>query len=183
MIDTHLTTFSFAAIAVVLSMYGFLMSEKINKVIVVGIASFILILGQIFKATGSGSQDAAFGYVARNLDVLGFIIGMMVLVGVVKESGFFEFVAIWLVKKVKGNPRLLLLVIGYLSLFMTAFLSNIPTVLILTPVLLILIEELNLPYLPYFIMMITMANIEGAMTPISDPTTYYQAKTAGLSFV
>lgn len=28
-----------------------------------------------------------------------------------------------------------------------------------------------------------MANIGGAMTPISDPTTYYQAKTVGLSFM
>jgi Na+/H+ antiporter NhaD/arsenite permease-like protein len=31
--------------------------------------------------------------------------------------------------------------------------------------------------------MITMANIGGATTPISDPTTYYMAKTAGLSFM
>ncbi|HWZ66007.1 MAG TPA: SLC13 family permease, partial [Patescibacteria group bacterium] len=62
-------------------------------------------------------------------------------------------------------------------------LSNIPTVLILTPLLLVLIKELKLPPLPFFVMMITMANIGGAMTPISDPTTYYEAKTVGLSFV
>src|ERR1700704_1884909 len=136
MIEAHLTTFSFIAIAVVLIMYGFLMAEKINKVIVVGIASFILIIAQVFKSPGIASQEGGFSYVAHNLDVLGFIIGMMVLVGIVKESGIFEAIAISLVKKVKGNPRKLLAVLGYLALFMTAFLSNIPTVLILTPVLL-----------------------------------------------
>jgi Na+/H+ antiporter NhaD/arsenite permease-like protein len=183
MIESHLTTFSFVAIAVVVAMYGFLISEKINKVLVTGIASFILILGQVFKTAATSSQEAGFGYVAKNLDVLAFVIGMMVLVGVVKEAGLFEAIAIWLVKKVKGNPRMLLIVLGYLALFMTAFLNNIPTVLILTPVLLVLIKELKLPYLPFFLTLITMANIGGAMTPISDPTTYYQAKTAGLSFM
>jgi Na+/H+ antiporter NhaD/arsenite permease-like protein len=183
MIETHLTTASYIAIVAVIFMYGFLMAEKVNKVLVVGITVFILIFLQIYRVTGNGSQEVAFSFVARNLDVLGFIIGMMVLVGIVKESGFFEAVAIWLVKFVRGNPRLLLLAFGYLALIMTIFLSNIPTILILTPVLLVLIKELKLPYMPYFVALITMANIGGATTPISDPTTYYQAKTVGLSFI
>jgi Na+/H+ antiporter NhaD/arsenite permease-like protein len=66
---------------------------------------------------------------------------------------------------------------------MTAFFSNIPTVLILAPVVLVLIRQLKLPALPFIFMVITMANLGGAMTPISDPTTYYQAKTVGLSFM
>lgn len=183
MIQAHLSLFSYISVAVVVIMYAFLMAEKINKVIVVGIASFILIVAQVFKAAGESSQTGGFSYIANNLDVLGFIIGMMVLVGVIKESGVFEFIALWLVKKVKGNPRWLMVVMGYLALFMTAFLSNIPTVLILTPLILVLIKELKLPPLPFFLTVITMAGIGGAMTPISDPTTYYQAKTAGLSFV
>jgi len=183
MIESHLTNVSYIAIVAVLAMYGLLMAEKINKVLVVGITGFLLIFLQIYKAGTIGSQDQAFSFISRNLDVLGFIIGMMVLVGVVRESGFFEAIAIALVKKVKGKPQLLLIAFGYLSLVMTMFLSNIPTVLILTPVLLVLIKELKLPYLPFFITMITMANIGGATTPISDPTTYYQAKTVGLSFI
>lgn len=183
MIHANLSIFSYISMAVVLVMYGLLMAEKINKVILVGIASFILIIAQVFKTAADSSQTGAFSYIANNLDVLGFIIGMMVMVGVIKESGVFEFIALWLVKKVKGNPHWLLLVLGYLSLTMTAFLSNIPTVLILTPLVLVLIKELKLPPLPYFLVMITMAGIGGATTPISDPTTYYQAKTAGLSFI
>lgn len=183
MIHASLNIYSYIAIAVVLTMYGFLMAEKINKIIVVGLASFILIISQVFRSATESSQSGAFTYLANNLDVLGFIIGMMVLVGIIKESGVFEFIALWLVKRVKGNPRLLMVALGYLALFMTAFLSNIPTVLILTPLILVLIKELKLPPLPYFLIVITMAGIGGAMTPISDPTTYYQAKTAGLSFL
>ncbi len=108
---------------------------------------------------------------------------MMILVGIARESGLFEAIAIWLVKKVKGNPFKLLIVIGYLTLFMTMFLSNIPTVLILTPVVIVLIRELKLPHFPFIFILIAMANVGGAATPISDPTTYYQAKAVGLGFL
>lgn len=107
----------------------------------------------------------------------------MMLVGIVRDSGLFEAMAIWLVKKVRGNPNLLLIVIGYLTLFMTTFFSNIPAVLIMSPIVLILVRSLKLPYLPYLFILIMMANLGGAMTPISDPTTYYQAKTVGLGFM
>ena len=180
--STQLTIFSFVSIAVLTVVYYFLITEKINKVIVAVLGASILIISQVFRSVGHSSQDNALSFVSRNLDVLGFVIGMMILVGIVKESGIFEALAIGLVKIVKGNPFLLLIVFGYLTLVMTTFLSNIPTVLILTPVLLVLVKELKLPHLPYLFIMVTMANIGGAMTPLSDPTTYYQAKTVGLSF-
>ena len=81
------------------------------------------------------------------------------------------------------KPVWLLIAISYLTLVMTTFLSNIPTILIIAPVVLVLIRELKLPFLPFFLAIITFANIGGAMTPISDPTTYYQSSTVGLSFI
>ncbi|HWZ65960.1 MAG TPA: SLC13 family permease, partial [Patescibacteria group bacterium] len=119
MIHSSLTLASFISIIVVLTMYVFLAAEKINKVLVVGIASFLLVGAQVFKASGVSSQEGAFGFIANNLDVLGFVIGMMVLVGIVKESGVFEYIALLLVKKIKGNPQMLLFTLGYLTLFMT----------------------------------------------------------------
>lgn len=179
----ELTLLSYISIVILIAMYVFLISEKVNKVIVVGIASSVLMLGHVFRSDGNTPQEVALGFISKNLDVLGFIIGMMVLVGIIKESGLFEAIAIWIVKMVKGNPTVLLIAIGYLTLIMTAFLSNIPTVLIIVPVLLVLIDELKLPALPYFFTVIVMANIGGAITPISDPTTYYQSKTVGLGFM
>ncbi len=183
MIQTHLTILSFISIAIILTVYAFLITEKLNKVIVSILGATLLIILQVFKTASDTSQNGGFAFIGKNLDVLFFVIGMMILVGIVKESGFFESIAIWLAKKVKGNPTLLLVAISYLTFFMTVFLSNIPTILIMLPVLLILIKELKLPALPYLISVITMGNIAGAATPFSDPTTYYQSKTVGLSFI
>ncbi|HEX9062071.1 MAG TPA: SLC13 family permease [Clostridia bacterium] len=183
MIDVHLTTSSFIAIAVLLTVYFFLITEKVNKVLVSILGAMLLIVLQVFKTHDVTSQAGGFAFIANNLDVLFFVIGMMILVGIVKESGVFESAAIWLAKKVKGKPVLLLIAISYLTFFMTVFLSNIPTILIMLPVLIILIKELKLPPLPYLLAVITMGNIGGAVTPFSDPTTYYQSKTVGLTFV
>lgn len=174
---------SLGAIGVILVVYFFLITEKINKVIVTGLGATALILLHIFRTADHSPQEIGFEFVSRNLDVLGFIIGMMILIGIIRESGVFEAIAIWLVKLVKGNPKWLLFSIGLLTLVLTILFSNIPTVLILTPILLVLIRELKLPHFPFFFVMITMANIGGATTPISDPTTYYQAKTVGLGFL
>lgn len=180
--DTTLTFQSFFSIGVLLGVYALLITEKINKVIVAILGAMLLTLAQIFRTGIASSQDVAFHFIGKNLDVLFFIIGMMILVGIVRGSGLFEAIAVWLAKKVKGHPVKLLVVVSYLTLLMTIFLSNVPTVLIMLPVLFILIKELKLPYLPYIMAVITMANIGGAATPISDPTTYYQAKTVGLGF-
>lgn len=179
----HLTIFSFISIAVLMVVYFFLITEKIPKALVAVLGGVTLIVMQVFRTGEATSQDNAFGFISNNLDILGFVIGMMVLVGIVRESGVFEAMAIWLVKIVKGRPVSLIIALGYLTLFMTAFFSNIPTVLILAPVILVLVRELKLPALPFLFTLVTMANLGGAMTPISDPTTYYQAKTVGLSFI
>jgi Na+/H+ antiporter NhaD/arsenite permease-like protein len=181
--ELPLTFFSIVALVVLTFVYYFLITEKLNKVLVAGFGAVVLIVMQVFRSTLHTSQENAIQFISHNLDILGFVVGMMILIGIVRDSGAFEALAIWLVKKVKGNHYLLLIVMGYLTLFMTMFFSNIPTILIMTPIILILVKELKLPYLPYLFIMVMMANIGGAMTPISDPTTYYQAKTVGLSFM
>lgn len=179
----NLTIFSLISIAVLAIVYFFLITEKLNKALVAILGGVTLIIMQVFRSGEASSQDNAFEFISHNLDILGFVIGMMVLVGIVRECGVFEAAAIWLVKIVKGKPTYLLIALGYLTLFMTALFSNIPTILILTPVVLVLIKQLKLPAMPFLFAIVTMANLGGAMTPISDPTTYYQAKVVGLSFM
>lgn len=180
--DLPLSIFSIISLVVLLVVYYLLITEKVNKVLVAGLGAVVLVISQVFRSTATSSQENAVEFIAHNLDILGFVIGMMILVGIVRDSGLFEALAIWLVKKIKGNHYLLLITMGYLTMFMTMLFSNIPTILIIIPIILILIKELKLPFMPYLFTMVTMANLGGAATPISDPTTYYQAKTVGLSF-
>lgn len=180
--ELPLSIFSLVSLGVLLVVYYYLITEKINKVLVAGLGAVVLVLAQVFRTATNSSQENAVEFISHNLDILGFVIGMMILVGIVRDSGMFEAFAIWMVKKIKGNHYWLLVTLGYLTLFMTMLFSNIPTILIITPITLILVKELKLPLMPYLFTIVTMGNLAGAATPISDPTTYYQAKTVGLTF-
>jgi len=175
-------TSTIISLIIVFLTFTFLISEKINKVVVVMLGAILLILTQVFVSPMASSQEMAFEFISKNLDVLGFIVGMMVLIGIIQESGFFESIAIRFVKGIKGNPRALVVILAILTFCMTVFLENISTILILVPITLILIKQLKLPYLPYLFVIVSVANVAGSATPISDPSTYYQAKVVGLSF-
>lgn len=182
MIEYALSDFSYISLIVVAIVYGFLIAEKRNKVLVVGIGACILLFLQVYPALWLSQQEVAFEYIAGNLGVLGFIFAMMVLIGVIKETWIFERMALKLVQRTKGSFAGLYVCLAILTFLMTALMSNIPTILILTPVVVALIRQLKLPAFPLLFMLVAVANISGATTPISDPTTYYQATKVGLKF-
>lgn len=121
-----LTYFSAISLVVLAVVYFFLISEKLNKVIVAVLGASILIVLQVFRTLTDSSQDSAYNFISHNLDILGFVIGMMILIGIVRESGAFEAIAIWLVKKVKANPFALLAVLGYLTFIYDYILLQYP---------------------------------------------------------
>lgn len=163
-----------------------LVTEKIDKALISIIIAGLLILFQVFThwdPNGPSSQDIAGIFIYKNLDIFAFIIGMMILSWIAKWSWVFDYIAILLAKKVKWNPKKLFFTFAYMAFFMTIFISNIPTIIILTPIVILITKKIDIPSLPYIIWIITFANLGWAVTPISDPTTYYQATTLWFSFL
>jgi Na+/H+ antiporter NhaD/arsenite permease-like protein len=70
MIEYALSNYSFLALVTVLIIYGFLIAEKRNKVLIVGIGACLLLFLQVFHHEDMIQQDVAFAYVANNLGVL-----------------------------------------------------------------------------------------------------------------
>ena len=77
-----LSIFSIISLVVLSIVYFFLISEKLNKVIVAILGATTLIIALVFRSGTHTSQENAFTFIAHNLDILGFVIGMMVLVGI-----------------------------------------------------------------------------------------------------
>ena len=172
------------SIIALFALFTILITEKIEKAVVSMLIAWILIILQVFKDPSGklSSQEIAGSYLYHNMDIFAFITWMMILSWIAKDSGIFSYFAFKIVKKLKWNPILLFLVLSYLSFFMTIFISNIPTIIILTPIVLLITKKLKLPSMVYILWIITFANLWWAVTPISDPTTYFQARTLHLSF-
>jgi len=166
-------------------LFAILITEKIDKTIVSMLIASLLIFLQVFvdwSWVWPTSQQVAGSFIYHNLDIFAFIIGMMIISGIAKDSGVFNYIALSIAKKVNGHPIKLFFILSYMAFFITIFISNIPTIIILAPIVVLITRKLDIPTIPYILWIITYANLGWAVTPISDPTTYYQATTLWLSF-
>src|ERR1700744_5544736 len=118
-----------------------------------------------------------------NWDVLFLLLGMMIIVSVVRQTGAFEYVAIWSAKRAKGSPLRIMILLILVTALGTAVLDNVTTVLLIAPVTLLVCERLAVGAAPFLIVEAFAANIGGAATLVGDPTSIIIGTGAHLSFV
>lgn len=136
----------------------------------------------IFITLGYVSQNKAFSeYVDWN--VIFLLIGMMIMMGIVKETGMFQYVAIKLAKLAKGSPIKILLLLFFATGIISAFLDNVTAIIIMTPISILISVELGISPLPFVISQILASNIGGTATLIGDPPNLMIGSAAGLTFI
>ncbi|MBS1368609.1 MAG: ArsB/NhaD family transporter [Lentisphaeria bacterium] len=117
-----------------------------------------------------------------NFDVVFTLAGMMLLVNLLSGTGLFQYVAIRCAKVAKGLPIRTMILLVFATAFLSAFLDNVTTILLVAPVTLLVCNELGVPPIP-FLMAETMAsNIGGTATLIGDPPNLIIGSIAGLNF-
>lgn len=97
------------------------------------------------------------------------LIGMMVIVSVLIESGFFSILSSVALKFTKGDPLKIILTFTMLTAILSAFLDNVTTVLFMVPILISITRKLKLKPVPYVIATVLASNIGGTATLIGDP--------------
>ena len=102
-------------------------------------------------------------------ETIGLLLGMMVMVGVISHTGVFEWFAVEAYKKSEGSIWSLVVILCIVTAVLSAFLDNVTTVLLLTPVTIQLAKVLDLQPVPILIAEVLFSNIGGAATMIGDP--------------
>ncbi len=110
------------------------------------------------------------------------LMGMMIIINVARHSGLFEYIAIITAKKARGSPIMVLILFSLVTAITSAFLDNVTTVLLLTPMLLYITKMMDLNPVPFLLAEIMSSNIGGAGTLIGDPPNIMIASSAGLTF-
>ncbi|WP_327582558.1 ArsB/NhaD family transporter [Nonomuraea sp. NBC_00507] len=173
-----MSVLSWVSVAVFLAAYTLIATEKIHRVAAaLGGAGIMLLI----HATGA---EAAFFSEHAGIDwnVIFLLLGMMVIVGVLKETGVFEYLAIWAAKRAKGRPFRLMVLLVLITAGASALLDNVTTVLLIAPVTFLVCERLALPAAPFLIAEAMASNIGGAATLVGDPPNIIIASRAGLTF-
>src|SRR4028118_1313663 len=108
-------------------------------------------------------------------NVIFLLLGMMIIVSVLKQTGIFDFLAIWAAKRVRGKPFALMVMLVSITALASALLDNVTTVLLIAPVTLLVCERLDLLPVPYLIAEALASNIGGMATLVGDPPNIISA--------
>jgi Na+/H+ antiporter NhaD/arsenite permease-like protein len=154
--------------------YALIVADRLNRAVIALSAACLMILGGVL------TQQAAFEGVDFN--TLGLLTGMMVIVGITKNSGIFQYLAVWAAKRVKADPWGILVMLAVVTAVLSAFLDNVTTVLLIVPVTLLITDELKVNPYPYLFTEIFASNIGGTATLIGDPPNIMIGSAVGLSF-
>jgi Na+/H+ antiporter NhaD/arsenite permease-like protein len=166
------------AVTVFVVAYVFIATEKIPKM------TAALAGAGVVLATGvSGSADAFFSEdTGVDWNVIFLLLGMMIIVGILRRTGVFEFVAIWAAKRAKGSPVRIMILLVLITAIASAFLDNVTTVLLIAPVTLLVCDRLDIKPAPFLIAEVLASNIGGTATLIGDPPNIIIGSRAGLTF-
>ncbi|GAB2867167.1 ArsB/NhaD family transporter [Actinocorallia aurea] len=158
--------------------FALIASEKVHKVKVVLVAAGLMVLlGIIPGAEVFFSEHAGIDW-----NVIFLLFGMMIIVGIIKQTGLFDFLAIWAAKRSGGRPYKLMVMLMGLTAVASPFLDNVTTIMLVAPVTVVVCDRLRIPAQPYLIAEILASNIGGAATLIGDPPNIIIGSRAGLTF-
>ena len=167
-----------AACVIFLGAYVLIATEKVNRVAVaLGGAALMLVL-RITDAHHAFFDEAT----GIEWNVVFLLLGMMVIVGVLRPTGVFEFVAIWAAKRGKGKPFRVMVLLIVITAIASALLDNVTTVLLVVPVTLLICKRLGVSPVHFLLAEVFASNIGGAATLVGDPPNIIIAAKAHLTF-
>ncbi|MDQ0663155.1 Na+/H+ antiporter NhaD/arsenite permease-like protein [Arthrobacter ulcerisalmonis] len=166
------------ALAIFVAAYVLIATEKIPRLTTaLGGAAAMVLIGATNDAGMFFSPESGIDW-----NVIFLLLAMMMIVGIIRQTGLFEFLAIWAAKKARGYPFRIMVILVVITAVLSAFLDNVTTVLLTAPVTLLVCERLAAPPVPFLIAEVMASNIGGTSTLIGDPPNIIIASRGALTF-
>jgi Na+/H+ antiporter NhaD/arsenite permease-like protein len=166
------------AIAVFVGAYVLIATERVHRVkAALGGAALMILIGAGTGASAFFSEETGVDW-----NVIFLLFGMMVVVSVLKQTGLFEYLAIWAAKRARGEPYRVMVLLCVLTAVASAFLDNVTTVLLVAPVTVLVCARIGVRPELYLVAEALVSNIGGTATLIGDPPNIIIGSRADLSY-
>ena len=117
-----------------------------------------------------------------SLDVILFLVGMMVLVGLLKEAGFFAWI-VQLILRIRNMTALkFVIVISFISAILSTMTSEVVSIIFMVAAVFEICDYFEVDPVPYLIISVLATNVGSAATVLGNPIGILIASKAGLSF-
>ena len=155
-------------LAILFGGYALIIFEWVHRTLAAALGGLLAVLALNYYAI---EDTFTLAEVTTMIDweTIGLLLGMMVMVGILSNTGVFEYFAVLSYKKSGGSIWTLVVILCSVTAVLSAFLDNVTTMLLLTPVTIQLAKVLDLKPIPLLISEVLFSNIGGAATMIGDP--------------
>jgi Na+/H+ antiporter NhaD/arsenite permease-like protein len=120
---------------------------------------------------------------AMDMNVIFLLMAMMIIVGVMKKTGVFQWMAYKSFQLARGNVFALAAILMFVTAFVSAFLDNVTTMLLIIPVTIEIAVTLKINPITLLMPEVFASNVGGTATLIGDPPNIMIGSYAKLSFV
>src|SRR5919106_3262178 len=163
------------AVAVFVLVLVFIGGELAHRTVVALTGAAVIVAFGVVE-----QSEAASEFIDWN--TIGLLAGMMVIVVILNKTGLFEYLAIRSAQLGKARPGRILILLSLVTAFLSAFLDNVTTVILMVPVTFLIADALDVSPIPFLLTQVMASNIGGAATLIGDPPNILIGSAAGLSF-
>ena len=167
---------------VMISIYVILSFDLIHRTAIAVLGAAILIALVISLETIAPDQSLPFIIELIDFNTIGLLLGMMIIVAILAETGIFNWVAVKATELSAGNPWRLMIILCTFTGIVSAFVDNVTVILLMVPVTLTIFRFLNRSPFPYIIGQTMFSNIGGASTLIGDPPNIIIGSAANIDF-
>jgi Na+/H+ antiporter NhaD/arsenite permease-like protein len=158
--------------------FGLIISEKIHRTVIAFFGAIVMVL---FGTFGDfyHPEDALR---AIDFNTIGLLMGMMIIIAVLEKTGAFQYLGIFVAKKTKGNPWMLVVALGTLTTVLSMILDNVTTIILIVPVTIIITKILKINPIPVLVAEALLSNTGGVATLVGDPPNIMIGSVASFSF-
>jgi len=173
------------ALIVFLAVYALIAFEVLHRTLAAFLgAVVVLIITHTFGTFNDAYKILTYDQAVHAVDwnVIFLLMGMMIIVGVLRVSGVFQWLAYKSFQVARGKIFLLSTVLCIVTAVTSAFLDNVTTMLLLTPITIEIAVVLGVSPFVFLLPEIVASNFGGTATLIGDPPNIMIGSYAGLTF-
>ena len=167
---------------VMVSIYVILSFEIIHRTSIAIFGALILVIASLLFGIIHPKETLHFVIEVIDFNTIGLLLGMMIIVAILGETGIFNWVGVKAIRLSKGNLWKLMLILCVFTAITSMFVDNVTIILLMVPVTLSIFRSLKVSPIPFILGQTLASNIGGAATLIGDPPNIIIGSAANIDF-
>ena len=165
-----------------LAVYVLLSFEILHRTTIAMVgATFVILIGIL---TGLFTASSSFEFAISSIDfnTIGLLLGMMIIVAILGETGVFEYLGVRMSKASKGDLWRLMVMFCIFTATISMFIDNVTTVLLIVPITISIFKTLKISPIPFILAQVLASNVGGTATLVGDPPNILIGSAANIDF-